>query len=107
MTKQAKFLRIPVGELEGLFEIAPWKGDINLEADFTCPCCLEKLRAGLDICQWGMFEDSYTTYLICRTCVKAWELSYKIPTYTLFSKAQQRKHSSVKAKHLHDELSAK
>lgn len=90
MSKHAKFLRFPVGPVIGLFEIVEWKQPFDVEATFTCQCCGKELKTGMDICQWGMFEDSYTTYLICHDCGKAYEFTYAVPTYTIFSKREQK-----------------
>ncbi len=90
MRNKAKWLRISSGVLEGLYQIKPWQGDIDLTKIPDCPCCTKPLKPGVDICQWGMFDDEYHSYLICPECVTAFELYYRVPTYALVSKRAQR-----------------
>lgn len=43
-----------------------------------CPCCKKPLQGLLDIIQWGMWDDKYTTYLYCKDCDTAFEYKYQI-----------------------------
>lgn len=88
MTKKPRFLRIPKGQDEGLYELTDWQRPVSLETVPNCPCCNERLKPGYDICQWGMFEDKYTSYLLCKSCGKAFELLYTVPTYVYLTAKQ-------------------
>lgn len=87
---KAKFLRIPSGKHEGMYQIKPWKGDIDMEKQPFCPCCGLNLEPAFDICQWGMFDDKYTTFIVCKPCAFAFKIEYSIATYALVSKQQQK-----------------
>ena len=88
---KARWLRVPTGSLEGLYELSHWNQPVDLEAKPVCPCCCQELAPGYDICQWGFLEDSYTSYVLCRPCGKAFELRYFVPTYAVISKKEQRR----------------
>lgn len=103
VNKRSEWLRIPKGDDEGLYELTPWKRPINLATVPECPCCGVRLTPGYDICQWGMWEDKYTSYLLCKPCAKAFALNYVVPTYVYMTAKQQKRIFSVKAKHLSNE----
>lgn len=90
MSKTPRFLRIATGDNEGIYEIKNMSITGHLDNVPACPCCEQPLAPAYDICQWGMFEDKYWSYLLCKPCGHAFEMVYTIPTYELVSKAKQR-----------------
>lgn len=91
MNNAKRWLRIPNGALEGLYQLELWTSELDPDKLPKCPCCQGELKPGYDICQWGMFEDNYRSYVICPSCVKAWELLYNVPTYAMFTKREQKR----------------
>lgn len=90
-----KFLRIPEGVLEGMYELKRWTKEVDIENVPPCPCCGEKLSPAMDIVQWGMFDDRYVTFFVCVPCIKAWTIGYSIPTYELVGKRKQREYGLI------------
>lgn len=89
--KKVRWIRVPDGAQQGLYQIAALSAPVNIDQPQHCPCCGEQLAPGVDICQWGLFEDHYLSYLICGKCAKAFELDYTVPTYELLSKREQKR----------------
>lgn len=90
MATKKVFLRIAKGQHEGLYQISDFKGEIELGVLPACPCCNGELAPVFDICQWGFFDDKYSTYAVCKPCLKAWVLVYSVATYELVSKRKQK-----------------
>lgn len=91
MSNGPRFLRIASGDNEGLYEIKSISIAGHLDNLPQCPCCEQPLQPGYDVCQWGMFEDKYWSYLLCRACGHAFEAVYTVPTYDLVSKTKQKR----------------
>lgn len=72
-------------EIKRSFEAAPAEGPNK------CPCCEADLKPLADICQFGLFDDDWRTYLVCHTCSLVIEYHYQIANYDLVSKREQKK----------------
>jgi hypothetical protein len=79
MPKKQQYYRIDIGKNEGVYEL----GDIvNVKVDkkerILCPCCNKPLKPQADVIQWGFWQDTYTTYFLCKPCIKVWRYSYVV-----------------------------
>lgn len=99
MSSKKRFLMVPNGDEKRVYQLEEFKGTVSPDKLPECPCCKTRLTPGFDICQFGMFEDKYKSYLLCWPCGKAFELDYAIPTYELFSKREQTQLFTSKKSH--------
>ena len=91
MSREKRWLRIPDGENAGLWEIKVMATPDFDNLTLSCPCCGATLAPGIDICQWGFFDDHYLTYAVCKPCGFAFEIEYSIATYELVSRRNQKR----------------
>lgn len=72
------YLRVNTGEFEGVYDLTTLKELWIVNDKILCKCCEKQLTPVLDLIQWGFWEDTYTTYFVCKACLKAYSYSYVV-----------------------------
>lgn len=99
MANKHRFFMLQKNGVRVIFEI---KGTVEAEpmSGIRCKCCEHELQPAADVCQLGMFDDSYITYMVCFECGVAWEYRYQVANYSLMSKREQKQSGLLLSKRI-------
>lgn len=90
MTKKSRFFALRTGEATHLYEIKRSYECAPADTGQVCSCCEKPLAPIADFIQYGIFDDSYLTVMVCNECHWAYEFAYKIANYELVPKREQK-----------------
>lgn len=76
MPKKTRFFRINQGEYEAIYELVVVDKVKTTDKGIQCPCCQSEAYPIADVIQWGFWEDTYQTYFLCQSCLKAYLYAY-------------------------------
>lgn len=100
MTKKTRFFTLHANDAIHIFEIKRSFDCAPADTGQVCSCCEKPLQPVADFIQYGIFDDSYLTIMVCLECHWAYEFAYKIANYDLVPKREQKRMGVLLSKNI-------